>query len=125
MSGEQTFYENAGAVKVTNSRVVVGNQTYALSGITSVRFHQLKPKRLLPAVLMVGGFLLAKSNPDATVWQYLILSAPGAIWLLAQRSTYTVELNSSSGESRALQSKKRDFIQDVVSAINQAIVARG
>jgi hypothetical protein len=29
-----------------------------------------------------------------------------------------------SGESRALQSKKRDFIEHVVAAINQAIVAR-
>jgi hypothetical protein len=123
MSEEQIFFE-AGSVKVTSKRVVVGSQTYALSGITSVRFLQLKPRRLFPLALLVAGFLLAKSNPAASIWHYLIFVAPGAVWLLLQRSTYTVQLNSSSGESRALQSKKRDFIEQVVAAINQAIVVR-
>jgi hypothetical protein len=123
MSEEQTFFE-AGVVKVTSKRVVVGSQTYALSGVTSVRFHQLKPRRLFPIALIVGGFLLAKSNPAASIWHYLLFAMPGVLWLLLQRSTYTVQLNSSSGESRALQSKNRGFIEQVVAAINQAIVAR-
>jgi hypothetical protein len=40
---EKVFFED-GANKVTNTRFVVGAQTYALSGITSVRIAEEAPK---------------------------------------------------------------------------------
>jgi hypothetical protein len=123
MSTEQTYFQS-GAVQVTNSRVIVGSQTYAVAGITSVSFVHIKPKRYLPVAVLLAGFLLAKSNHGASIWHYAALLTPGLIWLLLQRSSYAVQLSTASGESKVLTSKKGGFIKSVVAAINDAIASR-
>ncbi len=124
MAVETTYFDN-GKVTITSARVIVPTQTYAMSGITSVKFVEKKPQRLWPIGLLLAGFLLAKSIPGASIWHFVMLIAPGLIWLLIQRTMYSVQLSSSSGESKALTSKYGDFVKNVVKAINQAIVDRG
>ncbi len=122
---DETTYLKNDEVTITNSRIIVPNQTYAISGITSVKFAEQKPNRLLPIALMIGGFFLAKSSPNASIWHFLVIESPFVIWLLLQKTTYCVKLSSSSGESKALVSRKKDFVQQVIDAINKAIIDRG
>lgn len=121
----EVIYFEKDSIKVTNSRVLVDGKTYALSGITSVGLVEQKPNRLLPIALMVVGFLFAKSNPNASIWHFMAVTMPFAIWLLVQRSKFVVQISSASGESKALVSRKREYVRGVVEAINGAIVARG
>ncbi|MCX7289640.1 DUF6232 family protein [Janthinobacterium sp.] len=103
MSGtaETTYYSND-RVTVTNARFMVDGETHAISGITSVKLGVKKPNRILPAALMIFELLA----------------------LCFQRTHYTVTLASASGEHRALKSKVKPFVSEVVEAINQAIVRR-
>lgn len=126
MSGttEHTFFTN-GAVTVTDKRFIVESQTYAISGITSVKFVEIKPNRVLPFVLLVGAILLlVKFSGGASIWHYMLVSLPWIIWLAVQRRKYTVTLTTASGEARALVSRKPKFVHQVIDSLNAAIIAR-
>lgn len=121
---EKTYYTN-GKVTVTDSRFIVPDQTYAMSGITSVKFETSKPSRTRPIVTILGGLFIASRMPEATIWVHMAFIAPGALWLALQRTKYSVTVASASGEGKALTSKNAKFIRGVIDAINQAIVDRG
>lgn len=117
---EQIFLDESG-VKVTNARFITYGKTQALAGITSVSTLVKNPNRLWPIILIILGGILA-FNGDIT---FGILALIGILWLVFQKSTYYVRLESASGTSNALESKDKDFIFRVVDALNDAIVARG
>lgn len=121
---EKTYYTN-GKVTVTNSRLIMPAQTYAMSGITSVKFEEIKPKRMLPIVLLIGCMLIVKKMPEANAFVWAFFALPGLIWLGIQKSQFSVTLSSASGESRALTSKDAKFVRSIIDAINQAIIERG
>lgn len=125
-NAEKTYYSN-GNVTVTNTRFIVPSQTYAMSGVTSVKYLKNSPNRMAPIAVLIGGFLLVAMSigASASIWHYLIFMSPGIIWLALQRTSYSIQLSSASGESRALVSKEGDFIKKVVDALNQSIIERG
>ncbi|MGK5073237.1 DUF6232 family protein [Janthinobacterium sp. ZB1P44] len=128
MSGttETTYYTN-GKVTVTNARLIVGDETHAISGITSVKLGVKRPNRLLPIALILLEFFAisrGESYASLSIVHWAVILLPGIIWLSLQRTHYTVTLASASGESRALKSKVKPFVSEVVEAINQAIVRR-
>jgi hypothetical protein len=124
MTTETVYFDN-GNVKVTNSRLIVKNQTFAMSGITSVNFVEVKPNRLLPIGLLIGGLLVPGAQHATEIGHYIVFAVPGALWLALQRSRYAIRIGSASGESQALDSKYKDFVNGVVAAINKAIIERG
>lgn len=118
---EKTFFEHGG-VKVTNARFIVPSQTYAMSGITSVKFFTEKPGLALPiAAFLIA--LVALSN-NGNIWSIGIPALVG-VALLMRKATHHVVLSTSSGETRALASKDRLFIGSVIDGLNHAIVSRG
>ena len=117
---ETTFFEYEG-VKVTNTRFVVDGQTFAMNNITSVKPLEKKPNRLMPILLLILGAALAI---QVSV-NWLALCLIGAIWLFRQKTVYHVMLHTSGGESSALKTFQREYLDKVVSGLNQAIVHRG
>lgn len=118
---EKTFFEYED-VKVTNARFVVGSQTFALGNITSVQAFAQEPNRTGPAVLIVVGIVVSLAGNA-------ILGIPvcigGVAWLILQKpNKFHVRLRTASGETTALTSHQRDYIDKVVKALNEAIVAR-
>jgi hypothetical protein len=120
---EQSFLDEGG-VTVTNSRFIVSGQTYAMSGITSVKALTRKPSRKGPIILVAIGLLAMLAGKEAVVVGLLFL-AGGTVWWILHKPTYIVVLHSASGEAEALTSKDGGFISRAVNALNQAIVARG
>lgn len=118
---EKTFYEH-GEVKVTNTRFIVPSQTYAMSGITSVRFFTEKPGLLMPIAAFLIALLVGAGNGN--IWAVGIPVFIG-VGLLLRKATHHVVLSSASGETRALNSKNKEFIANVINALNQAIISRG
>ncbi|OJY60021.1 DUF6232 family protein [Thiobacillus sp. 0-1251] len=118
---EKTFFEY-GEVKVTNARFIVPSQTYAMSGITSVKFFTEKPSLLWPIVAFLIAILIGVG--DGNIWSVGIPVIIGVV-LLLRKATHHVVLSSASGETRALNSKNKEFIANVIKALNQSIVSRG
>ena len=130
---EQVFYESeSGDITVTNSRFVAGGETYAMQGVTSVRGEEevRTPSKRGPLIVIgIGAIVTLFGFGDslAALVLGLALVAGGVYWWtrLKDVSTFSVVLRSASGESTALSSPDGDFIRDVVSAVNEALVARG
>lgn len=117
---ETTFFEHEG-VRITNTRFIVDGQTFAMNNITSVKPLEKKPSRMLPAALVIIGALPAING----TYGGLALSLIGVVWLLLQKTVYHVMLHTAGGETSALKTYQKEYLQKVVTALNNAIVHRG
>lgn len=122
---EKEFYRD-GNVVVSNARFMVDSTTYAMSGVTSVKKGVFIPSRT-PAVVAIlfGLFCLFLTN----IFLIKIVGI-GVIILaiynfIALKKTYSVILKTASGESQALTNTNSDYIDEVIVAINNALVHRG
>ncbi|OYD77976.1 UNVERIFIED_ORG: hypothetical protein BDU10_3099 [Burkholderia sp. CF145] len=123
---ERTFLDEGG-VKVTNARVLVGSQTYAMSGVTSVK-HAMKPaKRTVPVVcFLVAAATLYFNHQDMGAILFAVAAAVvGVLAWVAVKDEHFVILHSSSGESKAVTHTDSGFIHRVIRAINDSIISRG
>jgi hypothetical protein len=121
----ETIFFESGGVKVTNARFIVRAQTYAMSGVTSVKTSVAPPNRggLLAAVA-VGILMTIGLGGSAKILGLAVAAV--AVWLLTQqKSTYAVFLHSASGEVNALADTDESYINGVVNALNEALVHRG
>jgi hypothetical protein len=117
---EKAFY-NSNGVTVTNARFIVSGQTYAMSGVTSVKTGVEDPSRSGPIWLGIIGGVTFRYN-----WQIgVALIALAIFWWFCQKPTLSVVLSSSSGEMQALSSKDATYIRAVVEALNNSIIHRG
>ena len=117
---EKTFFEYED-VKVTNARFISGSQTYAMSNVTSVKAFEKKPTRFFGIMVFLIGLVICSNY----VIVGLIISAAAAFYLYNQKTVYHVMLATAGGETSALRTHQRDYLNKVVSALNEAIVHRG
>lgn len=120
---EKSFF-NQGNVSVSNSRFIVDGQTYAMNGVTSVKTGRKNPSRTGPIILGIVG-LISMGGGIGTIIVGLAMIGLAVYWWVNQKSELSVVLNSSSGEAQALSSKDSVYIDDVVEALNNAIIHRG
>lgn len=145
MSEEVTYYSD-GAIRVTNARAVLGGKTYAMANITSVTMGKIPANRTAGIVIALAGlviascagcpavFALSSSGSDTTVFWVasvgvgllgLLALAAGIAVAAGAQPSYVVRLGSASGETNALVSRDQEYIQKIVSALNEAIIRRG
>lgn len=117
---EQTFFDEGG-VTVTNARFIVPSQTYAMSGVTSVKSLRRNPSRKGSIVLIVLGLLAMWID----IFVGLLIIGGGVIWWVVSKPLYAIVLSSASGEAEVFSSMDATFISRIVNALNEAIVARG
>lgn len=123
---EQLFYENEKErIRVTDSRVMVGSQTYAMGAVASVAASKFPPNRWIQAAILLAGVVfIAPIRMQASIWHWLIALGPGIVWLIVAPTRYSVVLQVSSGATRALTTKREKLARGVADAINEAIVYR-
>lgn len=117
---ERTFFEYED-VKVTNARFISGSQTYAMRNVTSVKAFEEAPKRLGGILLLLLGLVIAVSSPVIG----LAIAAAAGYFLYQQKTVYHVMLATAGGEVSALKTHQLEYLNKVVRALNDAIVARG
>ena len=128
---EEKVFFNFDGVTVSNSRFIVRSQTYAMQSVTSVKPGIVEPKRGVAILLMFIGFLLLVGEMLALYTAGVLLIAGivaiiiGLIAWVLEKPKYSVILNTSAGEHHALISEKKQDIEHVLQALNQAIVSRG
>jgi hypothetical protein len=118
---ERIFFEYED-VKVTNARFVSGGQTYAMHNVTSVKPFEQKPSRLGGALVLLIGLALMMS---ASFMLGLLITAGAAFYLYQQKPIFHVLLSTSAGETTALRTYQRDYLNNVIAALNDAIISRG
>ncbi len=101
-------------IKVTSARFMVDRQTYAMSGITSVKTEVEHPSKLGPYVTITFGVIgvfngLADPSARGVAAMGLIVLAVGVLWLRSKRSEYMVLLTSASGETKAYDRRRRSL----------------
>lgn len=124
---ESTFLKERG-VAVTSARFIVPSQTYAMSGITSVKMFREPPQRGAAIVMLIFGSLVllgGLGHGAVTAFFGLIVAGIGAAFLYAAKAKYHVVLKTASGEAQALTSEDSAFIRRVVEGLNASIVHRG
>jgi hypothetical protein len=124
---EERVFLDEGGVKVTNARVLVGSQTYAMSGVTSVK-HAMKAadrKFAILCLILAAGTLYFKHDSSQAIFFAIGAAVLGILMWVLIKNKHFVVLHSSSGESRAVEHTDRGFINRVIGSINEAIVSRG
>lgn len=125
-TGETIFYSTAdNAVRITNTRAILGGKTYAMSNITSVSIVQKKINIVLVVILVLVGLSSLTLIGHSLLASLVILAVCAGLIYLLVRPSYAVHLGSASGESEALVSRNRAQVEQIASAMNEAIVHRG
>ncbi|MCD6622850.1 DUF6232 family protein [Klebsiella michiganensis] len=122
---EKEFYRN-GNVSITNARFMVGSTTYAMNGVTSVKRGEKAPSKMGPIVTGIIGVVMvfaAATLMYKAIGVLLVLFA--VFWFKGLKTEYLVFLNSASGESQALTSTDKSYIDSVIHHLNEAIIHRG
>lgn len=117
---ERTFFEYED-VKVTNARFMTGGQTFAMNNVTSVKPYVEKPSRLVGVIVLLIGIGLMSTS----FGMGLLIAAAAAIYLWSQKTVFHVILSTSAGETKALKTYQREYLNQVIAALNNAIVYRG
>ena len=113
-----------GNILVTTSRFVVGSQTYAMSGITAVKNTRKDPNHDFTVLLILAGIGIMFFGGQWILWG-LVLIGIGAFIAWIKKPEYGLVLSTASGESQAVTSDDENYIDKIVSSLNDAIVQRG
>ena len=123
MTDNEKVYFQEGGVTVTKARFIVPDQTYAMSGITSVKAAIDQPLKG-PAILGgVGVLMMFSGDVVAIIFGFLLIA--GAILWFIKRKKHIVVLSTASGEAKAISSDNSSFIGKIIAALNEAIIDRG
>lgn len=133
---EQVFYDRDG-VRVTSARFQVGAQTYAMNAVSSVAYQKREAETGGGwGLLAVGSALLFFDLLALAVMTFslgIVLFGLGALamigggWSIVRsaKPTFIVALTTASGQSTALSSPDREYVESVVHALNESLVSRG
>ncbi|MDE7363580.1 MAG: hypothetical protein K2N27_01640 [Ruminococcus sp.] len=117
---EQVFFDN-GVVSVTSARCILRGQTIPVRSLNAVSMLQENPPKTFPIILVIIGVILLLCK----VWLWgAIIAVAGAAWLYFMKKIYYVHIETSSGSSNAYGSTDKAHIQEIVDAINDAIISQ-
>ena len=128
MADESTFFQSRG-IAVTNARFIVGAQTFAVRGITSVQGVETPASYGWPALLTLLGLVimaLSLFGGEVGVGVFGVLLFAAGIWLFTrQKPKFAVVLRTAGGDVTAYESRNRDHIAEIIRALNEAIISHG
>jgi len=140
MTPDRVIYTDGRDVTVTDSTLKVKNTSYKLSGITKLSFWTIRAERwpgvlllLIGLTALVLGFMglvpadmtvradngTIDSNTLA-IWLGVGLTVVGLVSLMLAHERYAVRIGTAEGEKNAVVSRKREYIAQIVDAVNNA-----
>lgn len=130
MSEEITIFEKD-TIKVTNLRAVIDAKTYSISNISAVEARRIEPSGCMPAGLTISGiFVLLFSLTNIRDLVPLLITGAlllfiGIGMLRQNKPQFAVQISTSSGEVKAYSSPNKEEIDQIVNALNEAIIKKG
>ena len=133
--GERQIYAE-GPITVTDARIIIYGKTYALQNVTSVSMRVIAPEMggaigmsVIGVICgLIGMCIIGNADKPGGGWLMMVIAAgaiAAGIWFfVSAKDQYALHLATSSGETDAITSKSRMWIEQMVTAVNKAIVAR-
>lgn len=118
---EEKIHFQRGAVLVTNARFVNGTQTFAMRNVSAVEKSCADPSWGAPIVFGLIGLFALSQLPVVGI---VILAVTGG-WVYFMRTNFRVVLTASGSVQTALESRDEILIDQVIAALNKAIIERG
>lgn len=125
MSAESVIYKDDD-IEVSKSHVVIAGTDYLTANIRSVAIVKNYATGLLlmliGAVVLIAGLALFRG----TGWELRVLLFVGALGILFgfYSLRYSMMFHTNTGEVLAYASPNRTYMQKLVQAVNEALVAR-
>jgi hypothetical protein len=142
MIPDKVLYTDGRGITVTDSTFQVNKTSYNIEGITKHGLFVLRPERLPGLLLLIVGFLVAVvgilnlipssfigdtqvngetvSVNNVAIWAGGALALIGLIILAVVRERYAVRIATAEGEKDAVVSDKKEYISQIVNALNEA-----
>jgi hypothetical protein len=140
MIQDKVIYTDGRDVTVTDSTLKVKNTAYNINGITKLCLWTIRPERWPGVLLMllgVAALLLGwmgvipadmnmRTENGVLEGNVLALWIGGALFLLGililalTKEKYAVRIETAEGEKNALVSYKREYVAQIVDALNKA-----
>ena len=127
MADETTFFQS-GDITVTNARFIVGAQTFAMRGVTSVEGVETPVSYAAPVFIVIFGLVLALAGFSGSVFLAIVgilVIAAGVAIAIRRKATFAVVLRTAGGEITAYQSFDRAYISSIIQALNDSIISHG
>ncbi len=143
MKNENVLYTDGHDVTVTDSVLRVKKKWYNLDGISKHGFSIIQPVRLPGILVLVAGGLFTAAGagdlittfvPDVmdlttnanelSVCLGLLLLLVGTATMISMSERYAVSITTAEGEKHVVVSKRKDYITQIVHALNEAFFAR-
>jgi hypothetical protein len=127
MAEETTLFQSRN-IAVTNARFIVGAQTFAMRGITSVEGVETPVSYIGPVMLGLLALWISISLFGGMIFLGIVgvLILVADIWITIRRKpTFTVVLRTAGGEVTAYKSTDRDHIAQIIRALNEAMISHG
>ena len=121
---EEKIFFNKGNVSVSNSRFIVDGQTYAMSNVTSVKSGKIPAANTAALVICLIGLMCLLGTAVVKIVG-IIFIVVGIIAYRGAKPQFTVVLNTSAGENKALSSEDEAYVDSIIQSLNDAIVSRG
>ena len=143
---DNVLYTDGHGIKVTTSNFFTGKTTYKMDGILNARMNLIKAHYMPGVLLMLLGIVAAICGaihllPDNQMQSFyianilvtanrlaiaagILLFIGGLLTLMAQHDKYTVHIVTAEGEKDPVISEKKDYISQIVSAIEYGLTLR-
>lgn len=130
MADEKVYFEE-NSVKVTNSRLLIGEQTFAMDEIRAVSTYWARKNRPIAFILIGVGAGLTGTGRGLSSFLQIVINIltvgsiiAGIVILVRFSTIYGLTLSTESGENSISFSSNKKFIEKIKEAINQSIAER-
>jgi hypothetical protein len=140
MIPDKIIYTDGRDVTVTDSTLKVKNTSYQINGITKLCMWTIHPDRWPGILLLLVGIGAAVcgylgyippsiniktdngviSGNTLFLWGGVALAVIGLLIVALMRDRYAVRIATAEGEKNAIVSSKREYIQQIVDALNRS-----
>jgi hypothetical protein len=127
MNAPETIILEDPKVRISNTKVKFGVNTFYINNMSSVSIFEKKPPRIPYGVLSVAGLIAGVwvfskyGYTNFTVYLCLLVFLIGAAMAIFPKKKFIVRVVSSGIASDGLETTDRKYAQQVVDAINQAL----
>ena len=142
MHPDTVIYTDGRNVKVTSSEFIIGHMKYLIDGIMAVRMHLIRSPKALPIILILIGALVVAAGlfynfgggsestyianvavtPERiAVFAGVLFMLSGIIMLSLLHDKYALLVTTAEGEKNLLISRNRDYVNQIMSAIREAL----
>ena len=128
MNGEKTYFTD-NMISVTNAPIIATGTTYPLNGVTAVSWQKhVVGGKFMGWVMMILGFSIGLQSLLGHRFFTALICLSVFVWGLTKvrkPNYYSIVVSTAGQQGEIFANTSHDYIQQIVEAINQAIIERG